>query len=246
VDILSIVGVLLGLLAILVGAVLKGAGIHALVSAAAFMIVVVGTVAAICLQTPLAVMRRALAMLPWVFRPPARRPAQQITKMVEWSVISRKQGLLGLEQVLDREVDAFMRKGLQLVVDGNAPETIRATLEVDMQTREAADLRAARVFEGMGVYSPTLGIIGAVLGLMSVMQHLADPARLGDGIAAAFTATVYGIGLANLLFLPMSNKLKGAVQAHAHEHEMVIEGMIGIARGDNPRVIEGRLRGFLQ
>lgn len=245
-DILSIVGVLLGLLAIFAGAVLKGAGIHALVSAAAFMIVIVGTIAAICLQTPLAVMRRALAMLPWVFRPPARRPALQITKMVEWSHISRKQGLLGLEQVLDREVDPFLRKGLQLVVDGNAPETIRATLEVDMQTREAADLRAARVFEGMGVYSPTLGIIGAVLGLMSVMQHLADPAKLGDGIAAAFTATVYGIGLANLLFLPMSNKLKVAVQAHAHEHEMVIEGMIGIARGDNPRVIEGRLRGFLQ
>jgi chemotaxis protein MotA len=246
VDILSIVGVLLGLLAILAGAVLKGAGIHALVSAAAFMIVIVGTIAAICLQTPLAVMRRALVMLPWVFRPPARRPALQVTRMVEWSVISRKQGLLGLEQVLDREVDPFLRKGLQLVVDGNAPETIRATLEVDMQTREAADLRAARVFEGMGIYSPTLGIIGAVLGLMSVMQHLAEPSMLGEGIAAAFTATVYGIGLANLLFLPMANKLKVAVHAHAHEHEMVIEGMIGIARGDNPRVIEGRLRGFLQ
>ena len=244
-DILSIVGLLLAGVAIIVGAVLKGAGVQALLSSAAFMIVIVGTTAAICLQTPLHVMRRALAMLPWVFRPPARAPALQVAKLVEWSNIARKQGLLGLEPLMRREPDAFLRKGLQLVVDGSAPDTIRSTLEVDMYVRESADLRAAKVFEGMGVYSPTLGIIGAVLGLMAVMQNLADPSKLGHGIAAAFTATVYGIGLANLLFLPMANKLKVAVQSHAHEHEMLIEGLIGIAQGDNPRVIEGRLRGYL-
>ena len=114
-----------------------------------------------------------------------------------------------------------------------------------MQVRESADLRAARVFEGMGVYSPTLGIIGAVLGLMAVMQHLAEPSQLGHGIAAAFTATVYGIGMANLLFLPMANKLKVAVHAHAHVHAMLIEGLIGIAQGDNPRSIDTRLRSYL-
>jgi chemotaxis protein MotA len=246
VDILSIVGLLLAGVAIIAGAILKGAGVHALLSSAAFMIVVVGTMAAICLQTPLNVMRRAFAMLPWVFRPPARAPAAQIAKLVEWSNIARKQGLLGLEPLLRREPDAFLRKGLQLVVDGSAPDTIRSTLEVDMDARESADLRAAKVFEAMGVYSPTLGIIGAVLGLMAVMQNLADPSKLGHGIAAAFTATVYGIGLANLLFLPMANKLKVAVQSHAHEHEMLIEGLISIAQGDNPRVIESRLRGYLQ
>ncbi|HVN98923.1 MAG TPA: flagellar motor protein, partial [Steroidobacteraceae bacterium] len=221
---------------------LKGAGLHALLSWAAFMIVIVGTLAAICVQTPIEVMRRALVMLPWVFRPPARTPEAQIRKLVEWSGISRKQGLLGLEPVLARESDPFLRRGLQLVVDGNSPDAIRATLEVDMQVRESADLRAARVFEGMGVYSPTLGIIGAVLGLMAVMQNLADPSQLGHGIAAAFTATVYGIGMANLLFLPMSNKLKVAVHAHAHAHAMLIEGLVGIAQGDNPRAIDNRLR----
>jgi chemotaxis protein MotA len=245
VDILSIVGVLLAGTAIVAGAVLKGAGLHALLSWAAFMIVMVGTLAAICVQTPLEVMRRALVMLPWVFRPPARTPEAQIRKLVDWSGISRKQGLLGLEPVLGREADPFLRRGLQLVVDGNSPDAIRATLEVDMQVRESADLRAARVFEGMGVYSPTLGIIGAVLGLMAVMQHLADPSQLGHGIAAAFTATVYGIGMANLLFLPMANKLKVAVHAHAHVHAMLIEGLIGIAQGDNPRSIESRLRSYL-
>ena len=244
-DILSIIGVLLAGTAIIAGAVLKGAGLHALLSWAAFMIVMVGTLAAICVQTPLDVMRRALVMLPWVFRPPARTPEAQIRKLVEWSAISRKQGLLGLEPVLARETDAFLRKGLQLVVDGNAPDAIRSTLEVDMQVRENADLRAAKVFEGMGVYSPTLGIIGAVLGLMAVMQNLADPSQLGHGIAAAFTATVYGIGLANLLFLPMANKLKVAVHAHAHVHQMLIEGLLGIAQGDNPRSIDTRLRSYL-
>jgi len=246
VDILSIIGVLLAGTAILAGAVLKGAGLHALLSWAAFMIVMVGTLAAICVQTPIQVMRRALAMLPWVFRPPARTPEAQIRKLVEWSGISRKQGLLGLEPVLGRETDPFLRRGLQLVVDGNSPDAIRATLEVDMQVRESADLRAARVFEGMGVYAPTLGIIGAVLGLMAVMQHLADPSELGHGIAAAFTATVYGIGMANLLFLPMSNKLKVAVHAHAHVHAMLIEGLVGIAQGDNPRGIDNRLRSYLE
>jgi chemotaxis protein MotA len=246
VDILSIIGVLLAGTAIIAGAVLKGAGLHALLSWAAFMIVMVGTLAAICVQTPLAVMRRALVMLPWVFRPPARTPEAQIRKLVEWSGISRKQGLLGLEPVLGREPDPFLRRGLQLVVDGNSPDAVRATLEVDMQVRESADLRAARVFEGMGVYSPTLGIIGAVLGLMAVMQHLADPSELGHGIAAAFTATVYGIGLANLLFLPMANKLKVAVHAHAHVHAMLIEGLVAIAQGDNPRGIDNRLRSYLE
>jgi len=245
-DVLSIMGLLLASIAIILGAILKGAGVHALVSAAAFMIVVVGTVAAICIQTPMQVMKRAFNLLPWVFRPPPHEPDLVATKMVEWSNISRRQGLLGLERLIEGEPDAFLRKGLQLVVDGSEPDTIRSTLEVDMYARETADTRAAKVFEGMGVYSPTLGIIGAVLGLMAVMQNLNDPSKLGHGIAAAFTATVYGIGLANLFFLPVANKLKAAVQQRAHLNAMQIEGLIAIAEGENPRIIEGRLHGFLQ
>jgi chemotaxis protein MotA len=245
-DVLSILGLGLAAVAIILGAILKGAGVHALVSAAAFMIVVVGTFAAICIQTPMEVMRRAFNLLPWVFRPPLHQPALVVRKIVDWSNISRRQGLLGLERLIEEEADAFLRKGLQLVVDGSEPDTIRSTLEVDMYAREAADTRAAKVFEGMGIYSPTLGIIGAVLGLMAVMQNLNDPSKLGHGIAAAFTATVYGIGLANLFFLPVANKLKVAVQARAHLNAMQIEGLIGIAEGENPRLIEGRLHGFLQ
>lgn len=245
-DILSIVGLLLAVVSLLVGAVLKGAGLHALVSPAAMMIVVVGTIAAIFVQTPGRVMRHALGIMPWVFRPPVLDGAGLIRRIVEWSQVARKQGLLGLEPLLDEERDDFVRKALQLVVDGSEPEAIRRILEVELDTREGADLRAAKVFEGMGVYSPTLGIIGAVLGLMAVMQNLADPSKLGAGIAAAFTATVYGIGLANLFFLPVASKLKIVVQAQSHVREMVIEGMISIAQGENPRSIETRLQGYLQ
>ncbi len=244
-DILSIIGLILAVCAILVGAVLKGAGIQSLLSSAAFMIVIVGTLAAICVQTPLHVMKRALSILPWVFRPPAVQRDSMVTKMVEWSNTARKQGLLGLESVIDREEDDFVRKGLQLVVDGSEPDVIRNVLEVDLHVREQADTRAAKVFEGMGVYAPTLGIIGAVLGLMAVMQNLADPAKLGHGIAAAFVATIYGIGFANLFFLPVANKLKVVIQSMSQTREMVIEGMISIAQGENPRSIEAKLQGYL-
>jgi len=244
-DILSLLGLLLAACAILIGAILKGAGIKALGSSAAFMIVIVGTIAAICVQTPMQVMKRALAILPWVFRPPAIQRAELITKMVEWSNTARKQGLLGLESLIERESDDFLRKGLQLVVDGSEPDVIRSVLEVDLQNREQADNRAAKVFEGMGIYAPTLGIIGAVLGLMAVMQNLADPSKLGRGIAAAFVATIYGIGLANLFFLPVANKLKVAIQSLSQSREMVIEGMISIAQGENPRSIEAKLQGYL-
>ncbi|MFC4308272.1 flagellar motor protein [Steroidobacter flavus] len=244
-DILSLIGLVLAACAILIGAVLKGAGIHSLLSGAAFMIVVVGTIAAICIQTPLHVMKRALSILPWVFNPPTTERDTMIKKMVEWSNTARKQGLLGLESLIERERDEFVRKGLQLVVDGSEPEIIRSVMEVDLHTREQADTRAAKVFEGMGIYAPTLGIIGAVLGLMAVMQNLADPAKLGHGIAAAFVATIYGIGFANLFFLPVASKLKVSIQGLSQTREMVIEGMISIAQGENPRSIEAKLQGYL-
>lgn len=244
-DILSIVGLVLALNAILIGAILKGAGLMALVSAAAFMIVVVGTIAAICIQTPLPVMRRALRIFPWVIRPPTRDGKKLITKIVEWSNTARKQGLLGLEPTIAREPDEFVRKALQLVVDGSEPENISGVMYVELNMREHADISAAKVFEGMGIYSPTLGIIGAVLGLMAVLQNLADPSKLGHGIAAAFTATVYGIGFANLLFLPTAAKLKAIIHKQTQFREMVIDGMLCIAQGENPRAIEAKLQGYL-
>ena len=244
-DILSIVGFILAMVAVLVGAVLKGAGLKALLSAAAFMIVFVGTFASIFIQTPMPVFKLAMNRVSWIFKPPKMQAEALIQKIIEWSNIARKQGLLGLEAQVAQQTDPFLGKGLQMVVDGLEPEAIRQMLEIDLHGQSARDLAAAKVFEGMGIYAPTLGIIGAVLGLMAVMQNLADPSKLGQGIAAAFTATIYGIGAANLALLPIGNKLKTLVNAQALEREMIVEGLIAIAQGENPRNIEARLNGYV-
>ncbi|MCP5327973.1 MAG: flagellar motor protein [Sinobacteraceae bacterium] len=245
-DLLTLLGFAFAIIAIVVGSILKGAGVGALVSGAAFMIVVVGTFAAILVQTPLPVLRHGMRMFGWILKPPRIDGSGQIGRIVEWSQIARKQGLLGLEPTINHEQDPFVRKALQLLVDGTEPDQIRSIMEVELSVREQADHAGAKVFEGMGIYSPTLGIIGAVLGLMAVMQNLADPSKLGAGIAAAFTATVYGIGLANLLFLPAAAKLKAIVARQSQTREMIIEGMISIALGENPRSIESKLQGYLQ
>ena len=166
-DILSLTGFLLAAVAILVGAVLKGAGIAALASSAAFMIVVVGTVAAIFVQTSLPVFKHALHIAGWVFNPPKLDAHAMIGKIVEWSNVARKQGLLGLEPLIAKESDPFLKKGLQLVVDGSEPDALRGTMEVELSSREHADTAGAKVFEGMGIYSPTLGIIWRDCGRVS-------------------------------------------------------------------------------
>jgi chemotaxis protein MotA len=244
-DRLSVIGIVLAIAAITGGSVLKGAGLSGLWSPAAFVIVILGTIASILIQTPIHTFKRALAIFRWVFRPPSSDRRAMITQLVEWSTTARKQGLLGLEQQVQNLEDPFLRKGLQMVVDGVEPESIRQMLEIEMHGQSSRDLAAAKVYEGMGIYAPTLGIIGAVLGLMAVMKNLADPSKLGHGIAAAFTATIYGIGTANLALLPIASKLKGLVNSQTEEREMIVEGLIAIAQGENPRNIEARLSGYL-
>ncbi len=244
-DKLTVTGIIFASAAILGGSVLKGSGIGALWSPAAFLIVVVGTLAAIMIHTPPSTMRRALQIFGWCVRPPRRDLTQRVARLVEWSRSARKLGLLALEPLLESESDPFARKGLQMLVDGAEPDMIRGVLEVDLGTLEQRDLAAAKVFEGMGIYAPTLGIIGAVMGLMAVMQNLADPSKLGSGIAAAFVATIYGIASANLFFLPVAAKLKSTIAEDVRGKEMLIEGLIAIAQGENPRNIEARLRGYV-
>ena len=244
-DRLTVLGLLLAVVAVVVGSILKGAGVAALLSLAAFVIVLVGTVAAILVQTPEDTLRRALRMLPSILRPAPTGDQGAIDKLVEWSKTSRRGGLLGLEPEIERVEDPFMRRGLQLVVDGTDPDRLRSIMEVELDAREDDELAAARVFESMGVYAPTLGIIGAVLGLMTVMQNLEDPRLLGQGIAAAFTATVYGIGSANLFFLPAAAKLKSFTALEARRRVMIIDGLAAVAQGENPRSIAARLQGYL-
>lgn len=244
-DRLSVIGAILAISALLGGSMLKGAGLAGLWSPAAFVIVILGTLAASLLQTPVKTFTRAMKIVAWVFRPPVQDRAATIAQIVEWSTVARKQGLLGLEPQVELQPDPFLRKGLQMVVDGVEPEIIRQMLETDLHGQSQHDMAAAKVFEGMGIYAPTLGIIGAVLGLMAVMKNLADPSKLGHGIAAAFTATIYGIGAANLALLPMASKLKGLVHHQTQDREMIVDGLIAIAQGENPRNIQARLNSYL-
>lgn len=244
-DKLSVIGVVLALFAIIGGSILKGAGVGGLMNPAAFVIVLVGTLAAIMIHTPMTTFKHAMKIVRWAFRPPQHDPQNLIERIVEWSGIARKQGLLALEGTVEAETDPFLKKGLQMLVDGAEPDAIRNILEVELQTREHFDQQSAKVFEGMGIYAPTLGIIGAVLGLMAVMKNLADPSKLGHGIAAAFTATIYGIASANLFFLPIAAKLKSAIAEQTRLREMAIEGLISISQGENPRNIESKLKGYL-
>ncbi|MGB5622777.1 MAG: flagellar motor protein [Gammaproteobacteria bacterium] len=244
-DPLSATGLVLALVAVVGGSILKGSGLAALWNGAAFVIVVVGTFASSLIQTPRPTFVRAMKIFSWVFKPPASDLKGLIEKVVEWSNLARKQGLLALEPALESEADPFAKKALQMLVDGTEPESIRKIMEVELEAREIADTQSAKVFEGLGIYAPTLGIIGAVMGLMAVMKNLADPSKLGSGIAAAFVATIYGIGLANLLFLPAANKLKEVVKSQTQVKEILLEGVIAIAEGENPRNIEVKLQGYL-
>jgi len=244
-DLLSLAGIILGVGAILAGNLLEGGHLDSLINGPALVIVLGGTLGAMLLQFPPAVFRRALRLSLWIFLPRRLNLKQHIDKIVDWSALARREGLLGLEAVIELERDSFVQKGLQLLVDGNDPEVIRASLEVELSTQERQDLLAARVYEAMGGYSPTLGIIGAVMGLIHVMQNLTDPAKLGEGIATAFVATIYGVGFANLLFLPIAQKLKTHVHNQTHLRELLADGIAAIADGENPRNIELKLSGFL-
>lgn len=244
-DLLSLSGLTVAIVAVLLGQHLEGGSVTSLLNGPAILIVVGGSIGATMLQSPLPVFVRAMAMLVWVIRPPQFQAEAQMKEIIKWAQLARREGLLGLEDVVETVRNAYARKGLQLVIDGNDPETIRETLELDAMARERHDMNAAKVIDGMGGYAPTLGILGAVLGLIEVMNNLSDPARLGQGIAVAFVATVYGVGLANLVFIPAANKLKALVREESRLKELVTVGIMAIAAGDNPRVVEARLQGLI-
>lgn len=245
-DIFAIIGVVIAFAAIIGGNMLEGGQLAALLNTPAGVIVLGGTLGAVILQTPLIRLKRAVNLLRWVLWPPRRDMGRSIRTLCDWSRLSRKEGLLGLEKILESQTDPFTRKGLALLVDGGEPHNIRRILEMDMEARTDSDLAAAHVFRAMGGYAPTIGILGAVLGLIQVMGSLADPSTLGRGIATAFVATIYGVGFANLLFLPVADRLRALIVREADARALVVEGLTAIAEGEHPKAIEVRLGGYLE
>ena len=245
-DMLSLVGLVMAFVAIIGGNYLEGGHVGALINGPAALIVFGGTFGAALLQTPVSHFKRAIQIVSWVIFPPNVNMPDAINRVIGWSMTARKDGLLGLESVAEAELDLYSQKGLQLLVDGMESEGIRSILEVDLYTQEDRDLQAAKFYECMGGYAPTIGIIGAVMGLIHVMGNLADPSQLGSGIAVAFVATIYGIGSANLLFLPVASKIKVSVMRQSRYRELLLEGILSIAEGENPRSIELKLQGFME
>ena len=244
-DKISVVGLLLGIVAIIGGQLLEGGSVGSLSQPTALLIVLGGTVGAVMLQSPYATFVRGIKMMRWIWYPPVVNYQQLIKQVSGWSQVSRREGLLALEGVMTQLKDDFAKKGLQLLVDGAEPERLREVLEVQISTYEEEMRQSARIWEAAGGYSPTIGILGAVMGLIHVMENLSDPSKLGAGIAVAFVATNYGVGLANLVFLPMANKLKANINRLVVQREMIVDGLVGIANGDNPRIIESRLQGYI-
>ncbi len=244
-DKISLAGLALGMIAIIGGQYLEGGHIGSLVQPTALLIVLGGTLGAVLLQSPIHVFKRGIKMAKWVWVPPVIEQKRQIDQIINWSQLSRREGLLALENFIPGIKDEFARKGLQLLVDGAEPERIRELLEVDINTFEDEWRQSAKIWDAAGGYSPTIGILGAVMGLIHVMENLSDPTKLGAGIAVAFVATIYGVGLANLIYLPIAGKLKYYISRMVAAREMMVDGLVGIAVGDNPRIIEGRLKGYL-
>lgn len=244
-DKLTLLGLLVGVSGILAGQLLEGGDVSILFQGAAFVIVLGGTLGAVMVQCPPKVFYTALQMGKWAFRPPVVDNAELVRRLLMWGQLARKEGILALEPRIAAVDDPFLKKGLQLLVDGNSSDKIREVLDVDIHSWEQLRWQSARVWEAAAGYSPTIGIIGAVLGLMHVMQNLAEPGKLGGGIAVAFVATIYGVAFANLLFLPVANKLKTIVMQQTSQREMIIDALVGVANGDNQLLLETRLRSYL-
>jgi chemotaxis protein MotA len=244
-DVISIAGLLIGLAAVVVGQVLEGGRLSSLIQPTAFLIVVGGTVGAVMLQSRSAAFFAGVGMGKWIFFPPHIDAEAIIERVVVWSNISRKEGMLMLENQIEYVEDPFEQKGLQMLVDAVEPEELGEALDIEIAAYEKQLKLACKVWESAGGYSPTIGILGAVLGLIHVMENLAEPSKLGGGIAVAFVATIYGVGLANLVFLPVAKKLQTIVGELAGLREMYVDGLLAIANGVHPRLIVSRMRAHL-
>ena len=242
----SVAGLMLALAGVLLGQVLEGGRIGSLVQPAAFSIVMIGTLGAVLLQSGRHNFVAAIRLARKAFVLPTDDTDRLIRDVTMWSATARREGLLSLERYLGAQSDPFIEKGLRLVVDGVEPYKLRETLEIAISTYENRQRQVVKVWEAAGGYAPTVGILGAVLGLIHVMENLSDPSRLGSGIAVAFVATIYGVGFANLVFLPIGGKLKMLVSREVVKREMLADAFGCIAMGDNPRLIEERMATYLQ
>lgn len=244
-DMASVGGILIAMVGILGGLMMEGGSIAQITQPTAMMIVLGGTMGAVMLQFPLDVFLAAIKQFMRVFFFKGKNNEALVAQLVAFAVKARRGGILSLDSDLPMVQDPFLKQTLMLAVDGTEPAAVRQIMKLELENRAEFEERIPQVFESAGGFAPTVGIIGAVLGLIQVMQHLDNINEVGRGIAIAFVATIYGVGLANLVFLPAAGKLRIRQQEEQMVKEMMLEGVISIQEGMNPRMIEIKLRTFL-
>lgn len=226
------------------GHVLEGGALAALWNGPALLIVFGGSLMAIFVQTPFDLGRRAVSLLSWLVAPPNISLDQLLTKLTTCGNAYRKDGILGLDRISQTESDPVMKRALVMLADGQSPKAIEYSIRLEIETHQEKDLSAAEVFDNLGGYLPTLGIVGAVLGLMQVLSNLAQPEELGRGIAVAFVATFYGVGAANLIAIPIAGRLRSFIQQRTRYHKAMLVGVMAMREGINPQLIRYRLEGM--
>jgi chemotaxis protein MotA len=245
VDITTILGPIIAVGMVLVGLIMEGGHVSSLIQPTALIIVGGGALGAVVASFPLEHLTQTIKALKICISPPKNDHEKVIAELSDLCQFARKNGIMALESKAKAHPDPFTRKGLTLVVDGIDPAMLLSIMETELESFEEHSKIPIPVMEAVGAYAPTLGIIGAVLGLIHVMQNLDDPSKLGGGIAVAFVATIYGLAIANIVALPLASKYKMRVVQMVHEKNMILQGLVALQNGENPHFLTQRLRAFL-
>jgi chemotaxis protein MotA len=240
-----LVGILVALFCIIVGNTLEGGHLGSMVGGPAALIVLGGTIGAVAVQYPGSTLLAAVKAVGALFKKPSVDPAKLVDEIVEYANRARRDGILALEKVAATATHPFLAKSLTMAVDGADSTSLRQTMEIAIGQHEEHGEDAAKAFEAAGGYAPTVGIIGAVLGLIHVMSNLSDINAVGHGIAAAFVATIYGVAVANIIFLPFAGRIKLRVRDEVQGMELMLTGVLAIQEGMNPKLVRERLSEFL-
>jgi len=245
VDLTTIIGLIVGIGALIGGYMWDGGHINALIVPSAMLIIFGGTAGAIIISFPMSRLKETGQALKMAFSEAKRDPEATIREIVDMAAIARREGVLALEQRAQETPNSFLSEGLMMVVDGTDPELTKQILELEMDSLEHHHEGWAKIFEAAGGFAPSMGIIGTVMGLIHVLGSLDDPGSLGPAIAVAFSATLYGVASANVIYLPIANKIKIRSQEQLSEMELMLEGILALQAGENPQLIQKKLKSFL-
>jgi len=244
-DLATVIGLIAGLCALFFGFIWEGGHAASLFEKTALLIVFGGTFAATAVSFPLSKLKRIPDALRHAFRKADIEPQAMIDRIVDMATVARREGVLALENEVNELEEPFLRNGLLMVVDGTDPELTRQILELEMDAVEREREQQAKIFETAGGFAPTMGIIGTVMGLIHVLSNLSDPGSLGPSIAVAFTATLYGVASANVIYLPLASKIKTNTQERIQLLELMLEGILALQAGENPQLIRKKLNSFM-